>query len=228
MENGFFQLDLKEEAVATIQKPDILFRSAQVWKELTEYQYIFTYGYKKQLYTIHLKFSYEDFPHLAGFQYVKDLVLPKYNPRKTIDRILLKKLTLEQIQKGMQYEIMVKPRLEALVHLKNILEEDFVLFSFMPRMYPFTTTIKGDYLISSHSDNASFVFLIQSSQNSKENGAYVCCSAFIRGERDYETNQRIRTILKKERLHIGSGESEVLYDRLNPVRYNYVKEDVKE
>ena len=93
MENGFFQLDLKEEAVATIQKPDILFRSAQVWKELTEYQYIFTYGYKKQLYTIHLKFSYEDFPHLAGFQYLKDLVLPKYNPRKTIDRILLKKLT---------------------------------------------------------------------------------------------------------------------------------------
>ena len=47
-----------------------------------------------------------------------------------------------------------------------------------------------------------------------------------RGERDYETNQRIRTILKKERLHIGSGESEVLYDRLNPVRYNYVREDV--
>ena len=84
-----------------------------------EYQYIFTYGFKRRLYTIHLYFSYEDFLHLAGFQYLKDLVLPRYNSQKTVDRILSKKLALEQVRKGAQYE---KPRLEALIHLKDILE----------------------------------------------------------------------------------------------------------
>ena len=47
---------------------NILIQSAIAWKELTEYRYQFLYGYKKTLYTINLSFSYEDYPHLAGFQ----------------------------------------------------------------------------------------------------------------------------------------------------------------
>lgn len=30
---------------------DLLQQSAQVWKEITEYRYLFTYGYKNQLYS---------------------------------------------------------------------------------------------------------------------------------------------------------------------------------
>lgn len=33
---------------------DLLQQSAQAWKEITEYRYLFTYGYKKQLYPINL------------------------------------------------------------------------------------------------------------------------------------------------------------------------------
>ena len=47
---------------------DLLQQSAQAWKEITEYRYLFTYGYKNQLYPINLTFSLEDYPHLAGFQ----------------------------------------------------------------------------------------------------------------------------------------------------------------
>ena len=43
---------------------------------------------------------------------------------------------------------------------------------------------------------------------------YLYCSAFIKGDRDYECNQRTRTILKKERVHISSQERTVPYDRL--------------
>ena len=46
---------------------DILQQSALAWKELTEYRYQFVYGYKKNLYPINLTFSFEDYPHLAGF-----------------------------------------------------------------------------------------------------------------------------------------------------------------
>lgn len=97
---------------------NILQQSALAWKELTEYRYQFVYGYKKMLYPINLSFSFEDYPHLAGFQYMKDISLPNYTPARIVDRILEGKITFEQIQKAAQYEEMVKPRLEALVQLK--------------------------------------------------------------------------------------------------------------
>ena len=194
---------------------DVLYQAALVWKTLTEYSYVFTYGYKRQLRTINLTFSMEDFPHLAGFQYLKDLSLPRYNASKIVDKILESKLTYEQVSKGVQYVEMVKPRLEALVRLKDILENDFRLFSYMPRMYPFTTTIKADYLISSHLDCVNFVFIIQSSFSGSARCDYLCCSAFTKGERDYEANQRMRIVLKKERIHMATNTSTVLYNRLD-------------
>ena len=107
---------------------NILQQSALAWKELTEYRYQFVYGYKKMLYPINLSFSFEDYPHLAGFQYMKDISLPNYAPARIVDRILEGKITFEQIQKASQYEEMVKPRLEALVQLKNSLDNEFNLY----------------------------------------------------------------------------------------------------
>ena len=102
-------------------KMDILQQSALAWKELTEYQYQFVYGYRKTLYPINLTFSFEDYPHLADFQYLKDVSLPNYTSSKIVERILEGKIAFEQIQKAAQYSEMVKPRLEALIHLKNSL-----------------------------------------------------------------------------------------------------------
>ena len=82
-----------------LYKIDILQQSALAWKELTEYRYQFVYGYKKTLYPINLTFSFEDYPHLAGFQYLKDISLPNYTSAKIVDRILEGKITFEQIQK---------------------------------------------------------------------------------------------------------------------------------
>ena len=61
---------------------NILYQAASAWQKLTDYRYIFTYGYKKNLYTINLTFSMEDFPHLAGFQYLKDLIFQDIIRRK--------------------------------------------------------------------------------------------------------------------------------------------------
>ena len=193
---------------------DILQQSALAWKKLTEYRYQFVYGYKKTLYPIYLTFSFEDYPHVAGFQYLKDITLPNYTSAKIVNRILEGKITIEQIQKSAQYEEMVKPRLEALIHLKNSLDNDFNLYSFMPRMYPFITNIKADYLISSHIDIDSYVFIIHTTPNGNAKCDFLCCSAFTKGERDYEANQRKRTLLKKERVHITSNTTTVLLDNL--------------
>ena len=194
---------------------DILKQSALTWKELTEYRYQFIYGYKKTLYPINLTFSNEDYPHLAGFQYMKDISLPNYSSAKIADRILEGKITFEQIQKAAQYEEMIKPRLEALVHLKKSLDNDFNLYSFMSRMYPFITNIKADYLITSHLVIDSYVFIIHTTPKGDAKCDFLCCSAFAKGDRDYETNQRKRALLKKERIHIASNTTTVLLDKLN-------------
>ncbi len=110
---------------------------------------------------------------------------------------------------------MVKPRLEALIHLKSSLDNEFNLYSFMPRMYPFVTNIKADYLIASHIVINSYVFIIHTAPNGDAKCDFLCCSAFAKGERNYEINQRKRTLLKKERIHIPSNTMSILYDRLS-------------
>ena len=163
---------------------DLLQQSAQAWKEITEYRYLFTYGYKKQLYPINLTFSLEDYPHLAGFQYMKDISLPNYSSAKIADRILEGKILFEKVQKAAQYEEMIKPRLEALVHLKESLDNKFNLYSYMPRMYPFITGIKADYLISSHFSVDNFIFIIKANAQGELKCDFLCCSIFKKGDRE--------------------------------------------
>ena len=197
---------------------DIFYKAASVWNELTEYRYIFTYGYKGELHTINLTFSQEDFPHLAGFQYLKDVAFPRYNPQKIVSQILNGKITIDHIKSAALYEEMVHPRLEALVRMKDILDNEFKLFTYMPKMYPFYTQIKADYLISSHADITSFVFIIQADSDGSAKCDYLCCSAFEQGERNFEQNQRPRTLLKNERIHIPSNTRVVLFDKVKPCK----------
>ena len=193
---------------------NLLLQSAMAWKEMTEYSYLFTYGYKKKLFTINLTFSLDDYPHLAGFQYMKDLSLPNYTSAKLINRILEGKISFKNIQKATQYETLIKPRLKALIHLKESLDNPFVLLSYLPKMYPFYTNMKADYLISSHINFTSYIFIIQSNKSSPVESNYLCCSLFEKSERDYKTNQKTLTILKKERIHIPTNTSTILFNKL--------------
>ncbi len=202
---------------------DFLKHSALAWKEITEYRYLFTYGYKHKLYTIILTFSLEDYPHLAGFQYMKDISLPNYTSAKLVQRILEDKITFEKVRKASKYEQMIKPRLEALIHLKESLDNEFTLYAYMPHMYPFITNIKADYLISSRIGIDSFIFIIQASPQEEAKCNFLCCSTFRKGERDYRSNQRARTLMKKERIHIPTCTSTILLDRLALQKQNVKK-----
>lgn len=195
---------------------DILYEAALAWKELMQFNYIITYGYKKQLHTITLTFPSERFHHLSGFQYLSDLRIPRFNRSKILEAILCKKITFEQIKKGCQYEDSVKPRLEALIRLKQTIEEEFILHSYMPQFYSFNTQIKADYLISRTISPIDFIFIIRADSTDNISVCdFVCCSAFTQTNRDYRENQRPRTILKKERICVSSSETVILYDKLS-------------
>ena len=105
--------------------------------------------------------------------------MPRFNPAKTLNMILSGKISHSQIEKGFQYEESVKPRLEALIRLKETLEQDFLLHSYMPQFYSFTTQIKANYLISSATAPVDFIFIIKSSLSGDISICdFVCCSAF--------------------------------------------------
>lgn len=183
---------------------------------MSEFSYHFTYGYKNKLYSIQLLFPPERFPHIAGFQYLKDIALPRYNPSKILDMILAGKICADQIEKGIYYEESVKPRLQAISRLQETIEDTFLFYSYRPEFYSFSTRIQADYLVSSTSLPADFIFIIKSdSRGEAEVCDFVCCSAFEQTGRDFRENQRMRTILKKERFHIPTGTSVILFDRLS-------------
>ena len=85
----------------------------------------------------------------------------------------------------------------------------------MPRMYPFITGIKADYLISSHFSVDNFIFIIKANVQGESKCDFLCCSIFEKCDRDYESNQRTRTLMKKERIHIFSNTTDILLDRLS-------------
>ena len=100
--------------------------------------------------------------------------------------------------------------------MKQTLAQDFTLYSYLSRYYSFHTQIQADYLISNAASPVNFVFIIKSNQSDDLSFCdFVCCSAFTQKTRDYRENQRARTLLKKERIHIFTKESVALFDRLN-------------
>lgn len=109
---GRASIFLREGENVQGEQQDILYRAAEVWKELTDYHYVFTYGYKGELHEIKLTFSLEDFPHLAGFHYLKDLALPRYSPRKTVDMILSGKITHETVRTSVPGTLLKKERVQ--------------------------------------------------------------------------------------------------------------------
>lgn len=110
---------------------------------------------------------------------MKDISLPNYSSTKIADWILEGKITFEQIQKTAQYEEMINPQLEALVHLKNSLDNDFNLYSFMSRMYPFITNIKADYLITSNLVMDSYAFIIHTTPKGDAYSKVQLCSVLF-------------------------------------------------
>ena len=67
---------------------------------------------------------------------MKDLSLPNYTSAKIADRILEGKITFKQIQKAVQFDEIIKPRLEALIHLKNSLYSSLFISKYFIYILP--------------------------------------------------------------------------------------------
>ena len=197
-ENTLFEALRQREAsffVKRDEKMDLLYEAALAWRELTAYAYQITYGKSGVLHTITLQFDAGEFYHLAGFQYLRDLVLPvRFSHTKAIDAVLAGKITEAHIAKSENYEA-IKERLTAITKLKAALDTSFEVYKFNPDVLPFYTKIKAENLILAKCGEVVFLFTDQAAD-----GTAFSKSIFLRrADRDFSRNQKALSVLKVER-----------------------------
>lgn len=188
---------------------DLLFQAATSWDALTQTIYRLIYGKKKNLISVDIVFRDDDFFHMAGFQYLKDIRLSVQFPKKkAIHLILASEIKETDINKSANFLELIKPRLEAIIQLERMLDNNFTSYVFNTNSLPFHTKINADFLLSGN-EKSDLVFLF--TKKEIENGQYVCSSGFTFGERDFRKNQKSIVLLKKEKVQLLTGELNVLY-----------------
>lgn len=174
---------------------DLLYEAALAWQELTACTYRITCGKSGVLHTITLKFDAGEFYHLAGFQYLRDLVLPvQFSHAKAIGAVLDGRITEAHIAKGEHYDA-IRERLTAITRLKAALDTSFEVYRFRPDVLPFYTKIKAKNLILAKCGEVVFLFTDQAAD-----GTAFSKSIFLkRADRDFSKNQKLLSVLKVER-----------------------------
>lgn len=169
--------------------------AAIAWNKLSGTQYIFDLGRKGKLHKLTISFLNEDFPHLAGMQYAKDvdfgLDKAEYYGERLIPALLSKYMDDRKMEGSRNWE-RISGRLAAIVNLQNTLENEFTIVSFNKAKVRGFSQIDAKYAIrNTTSGDVFFVFLDEKS------GRYYCKSAFKKELVDYTENQSTMTFCEK-------------------------------
>ncbi|MBQ8788219.1 MAG: hypothetical protein IJZ58_01725 [Oscillospiraceae bacterium] len=169
--------------------------AAKAWEILKDISYEFDVTRKGKLVRIELFFFEEDFPHIAGMQYAKDVDFgvrsAEYYGEKLIPALINKKIDDMEIEKSKNWN-KISGRLSAIINLQNILDGEFEIVSFDNRKVDVYSKIDAKFAIkSTASSDIFFVFL------DERTGKYYCRSAFKKEKTDYMKNQATQTILRK-------------------------------
>lgn len=117
--------------------------------------YEFHVSEKRKIKRILLDFSQKDFFHLAGFQHLKDISLPR-NRAKTVEYILNRKITDETLLKSKYYyrrekdEKNIRGRIGELRYLEEYLDTNNIIKIFSTKeIFCLHSTIDAEYIIES-------------------------------------------------------------------------------
>lgn len=184
------------------------------FQDLMNYKYSFIIANKKKVYKIHLTFFAKDFYHLAGFQYLKDIDIPK-NPTTFYEKINAIKITDTYLETSTNYEKVddsytnVKDRIWGLQFLEKYLDNKNIICKYVKYMNKYSA-IQADYLITSVVNHkTAYIFL----RKRKNEDSYCICSFFIESKAEYKG---IKVYwLYKSKININTKMEEILYNRLS-------------
>ncbi|MBP3359904.1 MAG: hypothetical protein J6N52_03550 [Clostridia bacterium] len=172
--------------------------AAKAWSDLHNISYILDMARSGKLTRIDLSFLDDDFPHLAGMQYARDVDFgirkAEYYGDRLIPALLDKRLDDSKIEKSRNWD-KISGRLTAIVNLQNTLDNEFSIVSFNKSKVRAFSQIEAKFAIKSIiSENIYFVFLDERS------GRYYCKSAFRKEFTDYMENQSPMSLLQKIKI----------------------------
>lgn len=194
----------------------LFLEAANEWNNLRNTKYIIDVARKGKLTQIDLRFLNEDFPHLAGMQYARDvdfgLRKSEYYGKNLISVLLDGRLDDTKIERSRNW-CKISGRLTAIKNLRNTLDNEFFIVSFNKSKVRVFSQIEAKFAIKSMiSEDIYFVFLDERA------GRYYCKSAFRKELTDYMENQSSMSVLRK--IKITEGTQQVLF-----IKQGYMPED---
>ncbi len=184
------------------------------FRKLLDYQYHFTISYSKKLFDILLVFDERDFHHLAGFQYLSDIDIPK-SVKQLFGRIDSGKINDNTLSGSVNYLKVndsyanVKDRIHGLQYLCEYIESNNIIFKYVKNMNRYST-IEADFMIKSIVDHKeAYIFIRKRSKSD----TYCICSFFVNSGVEYKG---VRSYwLYKSKINLLNNSEEVLFDKLN-------------
>ena len=184
------------------------------FRKLLDYQYHFTISYRKKLVDILLVFDERDFHHLAGFQYLSDIDIPK-SAKQLFGRIDSEKINDNTLSSSVNYLKVndsyanVKDRIYGLQYLCEYIESNNIIFKYVKNMNRYSA-IEADFMIKSIVDHKEAYIFIR--KRSKTN-TYCICSFFVNPGVEYKG---IRSYwLYKSKINLSNDTEEVFFDKLS-------------
>ena len=186
---------------------DLLYDAAVAWKRLLDFKYDIVCGKSKKLNWISLSFEAGEFYHLAGFPHMKDLTFPvRFSRSKALEKVLDRTITGEDVSKSVNYEWTVKSKLEAIIHLEQLLNRCSKVYIYCRERLPFYTDIVAKYLLVDDAEKVVFLFT-----DKGENANFFSRSTFVMKNKDFRANQPRMAVLQIKRTDLRTGEESVMF-----------------
>ncbi|RKI77338.1 hypothetical protein D7V83_18695 [bacterium 0.1xD8-71] len=184
------------------------------FRKLLDYQYHFAISYSKKMFDILLVFDERDFHHLAGFQYLSDIDIPK-SAKQLFCKIDSGKINDNTLSDSVNYLKVndsyanVKDRIHGLQYLREYIESNNIIFKYVKNMNRYSS-IEADFMIKSIVDHKeAYIFIRKRSKSD----TYCICSFFVNPGVEYKG---VRSYwLYKSKINLLTNTEEVFIDKLN-------------
>ena len=192
----------------------IVSNALNAFRKLLDYQYHFTVSYSKKMYDMLLVFDERDFYHLAGFQYLSDIDIPK-SAKQLFGRIDSGKINDNTLSGSVNYLKVndsyanVKDRIQGLQYLGEYIESNNIIFKYIKNMNRYSL-IEADFMLKSIVNHKeAYIFIRKRSKSD----TYCICSFFVNQGVEYKG---IRAYwLYKSRINLLNNREDILFDKLN-------------
>lgn len=187
---------------------DNLKSAALVFNGLLDVKYKIILGKRGKLTEFYIGFEKEDFFHLIGLQYLRDIPQLKKNRGIIFDKIISGEITEAFISKSPFYKD-IQQRIIDFVLFEELLDSNELIFKYACNRATFSD-IPAEYLLKTiYNYRTNYIFIDKSNDRTHK----FCRSFFFNENNNYTQNQITTTLLYKEKI-FANGNSIVQLDKI--------------